>query len=57
VFASNATAVALAGGRSCEYARLPWTPDSFRRLTPRVSGHSAFGGMGRFLAAKPVEMV
>ncbi len=37
-FSSNATAVALVVGRSCEYARLPWTPDSFRRLTPRVSG-------------------
>jgi len=38
VFASNATAVALAGGRSCEYARRPWTPDTFWRLTPQVSG-------------------
>jgi len=38
VFALNAPAGALIAGRSCEYARLPWTPDSFRRLAPRVSG-------------------
>gem|GEM_PF-5181821 len=38
VFSPNAPAGTLDAGRSCEYARRPWTPATFRRLTPRVSG-------------------
>ena len=32
-----AVPTAMDRGRPCDSARLPWTPDSFRRLAPRVS--------------------